>query len=124
MSVGRFDSSGYSVVISDVGPHIAGRWPINLMVDAVGIITAKVTAFVDGTPGDGFAAELKVAYRVNGGTLSLGTVAHVLPIETFGSAAGITVDIGFSGEFATLIVNGLSGITFDVDTHWEGWSTA
>ena len=124
MSVGRFDSSAYSAIITGAGTHTAGQWPVNLSVAAIGIVTAEVAAYVDGTPGDGFAAELKAAYRVSGGVLSLGPVAIVLPLATFGAAAGVAVDLDVSGEYIILTVDGLAGITFDVNTLWKAWSTA
>lgn len=124
MSVGRFDESAYSVSISGVGIHVDGQWPINLNNDAIGVVTATIAAFVVGTPGDGFGAELKAAYRVSGGVLSIGPVSNSLPIEAFGSAVGVSVDIDVNGEYITLLVDGLSGINFDVDTLWKGWSTA
>lgn len=124
MTVGRSDSSAYSAIITGTGTHTAGQWPVNLNVPAIGVVTAEITAYVDGTPGDGFAAELKAAYRVSGGVLSLGPVAIVLPLATFGTAVGVTVNLDVSGEYIILTVDGLAGITFDVDTLWRAWSTA
>lgn len=124
MTVGREDHSSYSVTITGTGTHIAGQWPIDLSVEATGLVTAKVAAYVVGDPDNGFVAELKAAYRVSSGALSLGPVAFPLPLAAFGSAAGVAVDLVADGATINLVVDGLSGITFDVDTRWDAWSTA
>lgn len=124
MSVGRGDGSSYTAEITGLGTHTAGQWPISLSISAIGIIVAEVAAYVSGTPGDGFAVKLEAGYRVSGGVLSIGPVVASLPLVAFGSAVGVTADLGVDGEYVVLLVDGLTGITFDVDTFWKAWSTA
>lgn len=124
MSVGRSDGAAYTTVITGAGTHIAGRWPINLSLNSIGIVTAEVAACVDGATGDGFAVELKAAYRVTGGVLSIGPVAISMALAAFGTASGVTADLDVDGEYVVLLVEGLTGIAFDVDTLWKAWSTA
>jgi hypothetical protein len=124
MTVGREDHSSYTMNVTGAGTHTAGTWPVDLDVEAIGLITAKVVAYVDGNPDEGFVVELKAGYRVSAGALSLGPVATPLPLVTFGSTAGVAADLDVDGANMVLLVDGLAGITFDVDTRWDAWSTA